>query len=136
MEGVYRPNDYREISVSLVTGVRGLDLTDLTRDRLQKFLDAKARSGLSKSVVAHLRWDLNAIFKMAADDAIIQGNPAGSLVVPREARITGGKRNMTEDEILLALSVLDLRERIIFRLALLVGMRPGEIVALRWGRVN
>jgi integrase len=36
----------------------------------------------------------------------------------------------------LALSVLDLRERIIFLLAVLVGMRPGEILALRWARVD
>jgi len=30
---------------------------------------------------------------------------------------------------------LDLRERIIFLFAVLVGMRPGEIFALRWSRV-
>jgi len=36
--------------------------------------------------VSHLRWDLNAVFKMAADDGLIQGNPAGSLVTPKEAK--------------------------------------------------
>src|SRR5438105_11512183 len=41
-------------------------LGDLTRDRLQQFLHERAMSGLSRSVVDHLRWDLNAIFKMAA----------------------------------------------------------------------
>jgi integrase len=113
------------------------ELRELTRDRLQQFLDDKAKSnpGLSKSVISHLRWDLNAIFKMAADDALIQGNPAGSLVTPKEAR-TIEKRVMTKEDFQLALSVLDLRERIIFLLAGLVGMRPGEIFALRWGRVG
>jgi integrase len=43
---------------------------------------------------------------------------------------------MTKEEIHLALSVLDLRERIVFLFAALVGMRPGEIFALRWGRVG
>ena len=85
----------------LFSAFENFDLADIKRDRLQKFLDAKARSGLSKAVVAHLRWDLNAIFKMAADDALIEGDPAGSLVVPREARTTERKRNMTEDEIAL-----------------------------------
>jgi integrase len=110
------------------------ELRDLTRDRLQQFLDGKART-LSKSVVSHLRWDLNAVFKMAADDALVQGNPAGSLVTPKEAHTTE-KRVMTKGHFQLALSVLELRERIIFLLAGLVGMRPGEIFGLRWERVG
>ena len=73
--------------------------------------------------MSHLRWDLNAVFKMAADDGLIQGNPAGSLVTPKEAK-TFEKRSMTKEEIHLALSVLDLRERIVFLFAVLVGMRP------------
>ena len=122
------------IQTHLLAAFESFELTDLTRDRLQKFLDKKAKS-LSRSVVSHLRWDLNAIFKMAADDAIIQGNPAGSLVTPKEAK-TAKKRYMTKEQVWSALSVLDLREKIIFLLAVLVGMRPGEILALRWGRID
>jgi integrase len=117
----------------LIPAFDGRQLRELTR--LQRFLDSKTKDGLSKSVVSHLRWDLNAVFKMAANDGLIQGNPAGSLVTPKEAR-TLEKRNMTREEIHLALSVLDLRERIVFLLAVLVGLRPGEIFALRWGRVG
>jgi len=122
------------IQKHLLRAFESFELSDLTRDRLQKFLDQKART-LSRSVVSHLRWDLNAIFKMAADDAIIQGNPAGSLVTPKEAK-TATKRTMTKEQVWSALSVLDLREKIIFLLAVLVGMRPGEILALRWGRID
>jgi integrase len=32
-------------------------------------------------------------------------------------------------------SVLETRERLIVKLALLAGMRPGEIFALKWGRL-
>jgi integrase len=56
-------------------------------------------------------------------------------VTPKEAK-TAAKRTMTKEQVRLALSVLDLRERIIFLLAVLVGMRPGEILALRWARVD
>ncbi|MCZ2156466.1 MAG: tyrosine-type recombinase/integrase [Bryobacterales bacterium] len=122
------------ITAHLLTTFESFELADLNRDRLQKLLDDKARS-LSRSVVSHLRWDLNAIFKMAAEDTIIQGNPAGSLVTPKTAK-TPPKRRMTKDQVRLALSVLDLRERIIFLLAVLVGMRPGEILALCWGRID
>src|SRR5580704_9593744 len=64
-----------------------------------------------------------------------QGSPAGSLLTPKEAK-TRAKRTMTKEQVRLALSVLDLRDRIIFLLAVLVGMRPGEILALRWARVD
>jgi hypothetical protein len=37
-------------------------------------------------MVSHLRWDLNAIFKMANDDNLVKGNPAGSLVTPKGAK--------------------------------------------------
>ena len=37
---------------------------------------------------------------------------------------------------ILPLSVLELRERIIFLFGVLVGMRPGEILALRWGSIG
>jgi len=111
------------------------ELKDLSRDRLQKFLDDKTHAGLSRSMVSHLRWDLNAIFKMASEDTLVQGNPAGSLVTPRGAR-TAERRTMTKEQVLLALTVLDVRERIVFLLAVLVGLRPGEIFALRWSKVD
>jgi len=120
--------------IYLLPEFEGCQLAELTRDRLQQFLDGKIRLGLSNSVVDHLRWDLNAIFKMASDDAILRGNPAGSLVTPKGAETTR-KRPLTIAEIQLALSILDLRERLIFLFAVLVGMRPGEILALRWGRI-
>jgi integrase len=123
------------IETHLFPAFEDAELGDLTRDRLQRFLDDKVRDGLSRSVVSHLRWDLNAVFKMAGEDTIVQGNPAGSLVTPKGAK-TPAKLSMSKDEVRLALSVLDLRDRIVFLLAVLVGMRPGEIFALRWGKVD
>ncbi|MBY0373745.1 MAG: site-specific integrase, partial [Bryobacteraceae bacterium] len=125
----------QRIELHLIPAFERCELKDLTRDRLQTFLDKKAQAGLSRSVVSHLRWDLNAIFKMASEDALVQGNPAGSLVVPRSAK-TAEKHTLTKEEVLTALSVLDVRERIIFLLAVLAGLRPGEIFALRWSKVK
>jgi hypothetical protein len=51
----------------LIPAFNGRKLGDLTPDGLQLFLDGKTKSGLSKSVVNHLRWDLHAVFKMAAN---------------------------------------------------------------------
>ena len=40
-------------------------LASLTRNELQDLLEGKARTGRSHSVVAHLRWDLCQILRMA-----------------------------------------------------------------------
>ena len=43
---------------------------------------------------------------------------------------------MTVDDILLYIRSLDLRERLMAKLAIIAGMRPGELFALRWGRIG
>src|SRR5712692_259461 len=86
-------------------------LRTFNRDELQMFLDGKAAADLSYSVVAHLRWDLRQIFRMAVSEGHLHRNPAELLFVPREARrpeIT----SMTFDQVRLLFSVLDLRERV------------------------
>jgi hypothetical protein len=55
---------------NLFPSLESFELRDLPRDRLQRFLNEQARSGLSRSVVDHLRWDLNAIFKLACPATI------------------------------------------------------------------
>jgi integrase len=99
-----------------------------TRDELQGFLDSKSK--LSFSTVAHLRWDLKQIFGMAVAEGLIVRNPAAMLFVPRHCS-KPHHRTMTVDEVKLALTVLDLRERVVFKLAVFAGLRPGEIFALR-----
>jgi len=46
-------------------------LTSVTRRDMQDLLEAKART-LAKSVVTHIRWYLNAIFKLAFSDGILK----------------------------------------------------------------
>lgn len=55
----------------LFPAFESFELRDLTRDKLQQFLNERAAAGLSRSVVDHLRWDLKAIFKMATEDALV-----------------------------------------------------------------
>jgi len=101
---------------------------------MQKFLQDKA-SGLSSSVVGHLRWHLNAIFKMAVSDGVVEFNPAEALFIPA-CKGTPDKRTMSKDEVLTALSVLDVRERLVVRMGIFDGMRPGEIYAIQLGKID
>lgn len=103
----------------------------IQREDLQEFLDRKAED-LSASVVAHQRWFLNAIFKLAISDGVTLNNPAAELKIPRKCQPGRAMRPLTEKEVEIYLGTLDLREKLIARLAIFEGMRPGEILALRW----
>jgi len=106
----------------------------IRREELQDFLDRKALE-LSSSPVAHLRWFLSGIFKLAISDGLVVNNPAAELRIPRKCQPGRAMRPLTEEEVNTYLEVFDLRERLIAHLAIFEGMRPGEILALRWKSV-
>lgn len=122
------------ITVQLLGAFRERELSSFRRDALQDFLDQRAQT-LSFSVVNHLRWDLKQIFEMAVAEGLIDRNPALLLFAPRQAR-KPERKVMTVEQTTSLLTSLDPRERLIAKFALLVGMRPGEIFALRWGRIG
>ena len=106
----------------------------ITREELQSFLDEKAAS-LSFSTVDHLKWDLVAIFRFAVAEGITRRNVAELQFTPRECK-KSEQRVMNSKEVNQFFKVLELRERLIVKFAVLGGMRPGEIFALRRGRVT
>ncbi len=106
-------------------------LPAIRREDLQDFLDRKALE-LSESPVKHLRWFLNAIFNLAMSDGLILNNPAAELRIPKKCQPGRPMRPLTEEEVNNYLEVFELREKLISRLAIFEGMRPGEILALRW----
>ncbi len=123
------------IKTHLVPEFRSDLLHTIRRERLQEFLDRKVRE-LSYSVVAHLRWFLNGIFKLAWSDGYISRNTAAELRIPKKCQPGRDVRPLTEEEVMKYLEVFDLREKLIARLAIFEGMCPGEILALRWKSVT
>ena len=109
-------------------------LGSFTRDELQDLLDAKAQAGLSYSVVAHLRWDLRQVFRMAVQEGHLLRNPAELLFIPRDAK-RPDHTVMTLKEVQLCFAALETRERLVAKLAILAGLRPGEIFGLQWGHL-
>ncbi len=130
-----RENNVNRVSVHLVAAFRERKLSTFKRDELQDVLDAKVKSGLSFSVVDHLRWDMKQVFDMAVAEGHIQRNPALLLFTPKEAK-KPVRRVMTMKEVQTYFGVLDQRERLIAKLAVIAGMRPGEIFALTWGQMT
>ena len=110
-------------------------LGSFSRDELQDLLDAKAEAGLSYSVVAHLRWDMRQIFRMAVQEGHLLRNPAELLFIPRDAK-RPEHTVMTLKEVQICFSSLEPRERLVAKLAILAGLRPGEILGLKWGHLS
>jgi integrase len=134
-------NESRSDSINryIVGAFGNRQLASLTRDELQQFLDD--RRHLAYSMVDHLRWDLKQILDLAVAEGVIVKNPVyvapGTMLlfVPKEC--AKPKRPvMARDQVRQALAVLGLRERLVFKLGVLVGMRCSEIFGLRRGRVK
>lgn len=123
------------LRVYLLSAFSERTLGSFNRDELQSFLDDKAAAGLSFSTVAHLRWDLRQIFRMASTEGHLLRSPAELLFVPRDAK-RPERPVMNREEVQRCFSVLELRERLIVKLALLAGMRPGEIFGLKWEHLS
>jgi hypothetical protein len=68
---------------------------------------------------------------MAVDEGHIERNPTLLLFAPREAP-KPIRRVMNMQEVQNGFVALGLRERPIAKLAVIAGMRPGEIFALTW----
>jgi len=130
-----RDNNVSRVSAHLVALFRERELFTFKRDELQDVLDAKVQNDLSFSVVDHLRWDMKQVFDMAVAEGHIERNPALLLFTPRQAR-KPVRRVMTMKEVQVYFGVLGQRERLIAKLAVLAGMRPGEIFALTWGQMT
>jgi integrase len=129
-----RENNLNRVSVHLGSELGERELESFRRDELQDFLDRKAKA-LSFSVVDHLRWDMKQIFDMAVAEGKVERNPALLLFTPKDAA-QPQRRAMTIKEVQICFSVLGRRERLIAKLAILAGMRAGEIFGLTWGKIN
>jgi integrase len=126
-------NNKQRIRTHLVGAFGDRELKAFKRDELQDLLDKKGPK-LSFSVVDHLRWDMRQIFEMAIAEGHIRLNPAALLFTPKDA-LKPTRLVMTVGQVKMAIDALDERERLIAKLAILAGMRPGEIFGLTLGRL-
>jgi hypothetical protein len=79
---------------------------------------------MSFRVVAHLRFDLRHIFRVAVADGYIERNPAELLFTPRTAN-RAVRPTAAAEEMAQAFAAVELRERLILKLAGIAGTRPG-----------
>lgn len=120
----------------IVEPLRHVLVTEASRTTLQELLDKKAEEGLGKSMLDHLRFDLRDIIALAVADRVVDRNAASMLHTPRGVPDPAEKLVMTPAQLVRGLSALKQREAMIWKLGGFVGLRPGEIFALRRKRVG
>lgn len=111
--------------------LNGLSLSQLTRDRLEAVLDAKAKEA-SKSTANRYRAYLVSVLNMAVDKEWL----ATTIRVKRYAEPKGKERFLTMEQIGRLLAELPKHQRDMAEFALATGARQGAVKRLRWADVN
>ena len=87
-------------------------------------------------MVDHLRFRLRSVFALAMSEGVVDRNPAAALFTPRHYQEGRSREVLTPDQAAILIGALELREKVIVRLATWEGMRPGEILALQLGDLD
>ena len=111
----------------------GTPLAHIDKFMLQRTANTLAERFSHSVVNKFVIWS-RAILEEAVDQEFILKNPARKLATP-ETKSTN-KRFLTVKEIPKILARLPQREQLILRMSLVLGLRPGELLALRWNDID
>jgi integrase len=125
-----RPKTKRFIENYLLKRFGDTLLEDLRKFSLQTYLNDLAPK-FSKSVLTKIRVYFNSILDEAVELEMLVKNPAAKLEVPRSGKKVSAA-HLKPEQIPLILFHLCERDRLIVRMFLVLGLRPGEMFALRW----
>jgi integrase len=119
----------------LLPRFRNSRLCDITRAELQQYLIGKLRDGYAWETTNHLRNLMSKIFSVAVDWDYISNHPVRGVKMP-ERTLKRPHRFLSMSQLHNLISASDEPLRTIVLLAAMTGLRIGEILALRWGRIN
>jgi len=141
-EGDWKPSSRETILQKLGTiyeRFNGAALKDIDNVALQTWINQLAEKR-SASTVKMTRAYLKSIFAEAVEQDYLRKNPARLLRVPKQLKPTPHPYLSMEEiaELLKAASPFgaQTREYVLLRLILVTGMRPSEVLALRWRNID
>jgi integrase len=105
-------------------------IVECERFDMQTYLNQLAVDGYGVSLIHKARTYLKAIFDEAMEQKFLSSNPARKLDKP-EAQ-GAQKTILSRTQVSSLLGALNGRDRLIFRLLVCCGFRPGELFVLRW----
>ncbi len=129
-KGSTNDTETNRIRVHLVGAIGEARMRAITREQLQALLDSKA-ADCGRSMLDHMRFRLRSIFELAISEGLVDRNPATSLFAPRDCKPGRERHVLSRGQSAILVDCLDLREKVVARLATWEGMRPGEILGLR-----
>jgi integrase len=119
----------------VIPALGSLRLCDVNRAAIQQFLLATKRRGYSSSTVHGVRVTIAKVLRMAVECGYIERNPAHGIQI-------GERESKKERRFLIPAQVRDFLAKLsepcrtIVVTAVLTGMRIGEILALKWNRLD
>lgn len=123
------------VRLHLAPALGSLLLPKLTALRVQEFYTAKSTAGLAPATIRHFHAVLHHALKDAVRLQLLEKNVADYVEKPRPARHTVKALSEEETRALLEASAED-RLHALFVLAVKVGLREGELLALHWTEIN
>jgi integrase len=119
-----------------ITGKLGrVKVARLTVTQVERFLEDAAAEGLSADTLRRLRWMLQLAIRRAERDGKAARNVAALAEVPAGPRRQSKSMNLEQIRALLGLD-LTAWWRAYITVALMCGLRPGELLGLRWEDVD
>jgi integrase len=119
----------------LIPRFGGQRLCDVSRVEVQQYLLEKLKQGFAWETTNHLRHLLSKVMGTAVNWEYIPNNPVHGVKMP-ERTLKRPHRFLTAEEVRRLLTASKEPIRTIILLATMTGLRIGEILALRWGRVD
>ena len=121
--------------VHLIPALGRLSLQKLTPQKLQSFLNERHSTGLSPATIKHINATLRAALSQARRWQLVHQNAAKLVTLPRSVRYQATVLSPDQAKTFLE-SVAGTREEGLFTMALTIGLRRGELLALRWSDVD
>jgi integrase len=110
-------------------------LCDISRAEIQQYLLEKLKQGFAWETTNHLRNLMSKVLRTAISWNYLGDNVARGLKMPERA-LKRPHQFLSLDEVKRLISACEEPTRTIVLLATMTGLRIGEILALRWGRIN
>lgn len=110
-------------------------LCDISRAEIQQYVLEKLKQGFAWETANHLRHLLSKVMGTAVNWDYILRNPVRGVKMP-ERTLKRPHTFLTADEVRSLIAASKEPARTIILLAAMTGLRIGEILALRWGRID
>jgi len=110
-------------------------IADITTPDVQRFVLEQLKKGYAWETASHMRHVLSKVLGTAKSWRYLPDNPVSGVEMPPRT-LKRPRRSLSIKELQRLLSKMNEPERTITLLAALAGLRIGEILGLRWGRVH